>query len=375
MRISIVCGRYQPDRDGVAAYVERLVAALPETGAAAGLPVQADVVEWAGLLRFRAGDADVVHVQFAPAAYGYRPEVGLLPVRTRRPVVTTLHEYAWWQWPVRVPAAVWRPLERRRVWDRETLRLVPGSAALICTSSPAADVVQARTGRTAEVIPIGANVGLSWPGDRALARAELGLDPDAPVLTFFGFVHPVKGLRYLLEALPGLRMRHPGTRLLVIGGWRSLAWPDDEAEAFVADLRRLAGELGVARAVDFLGFQEPAAVSRALTAADLAVLPFTAGLTAKSGSLLTCWAHGLPVAGPEPLAGRDPDLGDAVAPFARRDAASTEAVVADLLADPSRRARLAAAGRAPLADRSWPQIAARHLAVYQRVLAGRGSGR
>jgi len=375
VRISIVCGRYQPARDGVAAYVERLVAALPETGAAAGMPVQADVVEWAGLLRFRAGDTDVVHVQFAPAAYGYRPEIGLLPLRTRRPVVTTLHEYAWWQWPARVPGAAWRPLERRRLWDRETLRLVPGSAALVCTSSPAADAVQARTGRTAEVIPIGANVGLSWPGDRALARAELGLDPDAPVLAFFGFVHPVKGLRYLLEALPGLRVRHPGTRLLVIGGWRSLAWPDGEADAFVGDLRRLARELGVTPAVDFLGFQEPAAVSRALTAADLAVLPFTAGLTAKSGSLLTCWAHGLPVAGPEPLAGRDPNLGDAVAPFTRRDAASTEAVVGDLLADPSRRARLAAAGRAQLADRSWPQIAARHLAVYQRVLAGRGSGR
>lgn len=368
LTVRLVCGRYRPDRDGVAAYVERLAHALPAAGDAAGVEVRAEVVEWPGLRRFRAGDADLVHVQFAPAAYGYRPGIGLLPHRTRRPVVTTLHEYAWWQWPRAVPDAVWLPLERRRLWDRETLRLTPASREVICTSSGHAAVLSARLGRAPQVVPIGANVEVGYGGDRALARRELGLPAGAPVLVFFGFVHPVKGLRYLLEALPELRARHPGTQLLIAGGWRSLAWPDTEADAFVAALREQATALGLAQNVTFLGYQEPQAVSRALVAADVAVLPFTAGMTAKSGSLLACWAHALPVVGPRPLAGPDPDVDAAVAAIERRDATSIDSVVGALLDDPAARGRLAAAGEALLAGRSWPEIAARHVEIYQQAM-------
>lgn len=374
MRILVVCGRYRPDRDGVAAYVERLVDALPEAGAAIGVEVRVDVVEWPGLRRFRAGDADLVHVQFAPSAYGYRPGVGLLSLRTRRPLVTTLHEYAWWQWPPRVPPAAWRPLEHRRLWDRETLRLAPASRALVCTGAGHAAAVQVRLGRTAEVVPIGANIDVGFSGGRAQARHELGLDPDAPVLAFFGFVHPVKGLRYVLEALPGLRARHRGTRLLVIGGWRSLAWPDTEADAFLGKLREQARTLRVEDAVAFCGYQEASAVSRALVAADVAVLPFTAGVTGKSGSLLACWAHGLPVVGPNPPGGPDPGVDGAIAVVRRRDAASTGAVLGELLADPAERARLAVAGRGRLTGRSWPEVAARHVAIYEHALAHRSRG-
>ncbi len=374
LAVQLVCGRYRPDRDGVAAYVERLADALPAAGAAAGVEVRAEVVEWPGLRHFRAGDADLVHVQFAPAAYGYRPGIGLLPHRTRRPVVTTLHEYAWWQWPRGVPGALWRPLERRRLWDRETLRLTPASREVICTSGGQAADLAARLGRAPQVVPIGANIEVGYDGGRAQARRELGLPGAAPVLVFFGFVHPVKGLRYLLEALPALRARHAGTRLLVAGGWRSLAWPDAEADAFVADLREEVRALGLTDAVTFLGYQEPQAVSRALVAADLAVLPFTAGVTAKSGSLLACWAHGLPVVGPRPVGLPDPEVDDAVAAVDRRDAASIAAVVGDLLDDAEARARLAAAGQGCLAGRSWPDIAARHVAIYQQALRPRGGG-
>src|SRR3954466_10477301 len=66
MCVELVVGRYRPDRDGVSAYVERLVAALPAAGGQApgqGMP---------GAPRFRPRpDADLVHVQFAPSAYGY----------------------------------------------------------------------------------------------------------------------------------------------------------------------------------------------------------------------------------------------------------------------------------------------------------------
>jgi glycosyltransferase involved in cell wall biosynthesis len=51
-----------------------------------------------------------------------------------------------------------------------------------------------------------ARLGQVLPAERA--RRMLGLDPAKPVALFFGFVRPYKGLRYLLQAMPVVRMRH-----------------------------------------------------------------------------------------------------------------------------------------------------------------------
>ena len=53
--------------------------------------------------------------------------------------------------------------------------------------------------------------------DRQLARASLGLPPGVPVLLFFGFIRPYKGLRVLLEAMPRILLHLPDARLVVAG--------------------------------------------------------------------------------------------------------------------------------------------------------------
>jgi PEP-CTERM/exosortase A-associated glycosyltransferase len=74
------------------------------------------------------------------------------------------------------------------------------------------------------------------PADRALA-ARLGLD-GGPVLGFIGSFYRYEGLAFLLEALPALRRRLSGVRVLLVGGGeeeerlRALARPFDEAVAF-----------------------------------------------------------------------------------------------------------------------------------------------
>jgi glycosyltransferase involved in cell wall biosynthesis len=372
LAVEIVVGRYRPDRDGVSGYVEQLVSALPEVG------VTATVTEWPGLRAFRPSPAaDVVHVQFAPSAYGYSGGVGLLPLRGRVPVVTTLHEYGWWSWdPLPAvaplgPAQRWLHgwAERSGRWDRETLLLSPASRALVVTGRGHAEVVERRLGRPPAVIPIGANVGRSYSGDRASARAELDLPSEAPLLLFFGFVHPVKGLRYLFEALAGVRRVHPEVVLVVVGGWRSLAWPDREADEFLAELQAHIREQGLPEsAVRFTGFVPETAASRWLTAADLAVLPFTHGITAKSGSLLTCWTHGLPVVATDPPEGADPDVFAAVRSARVRDTVTLQEAIEQLLADPAERARLSQTGERRMAGRSWPAIAAAHRDLYRKVL-------
>jgi glycosyltransferase involved in cell wall biosynthesis len=97
--------------------------------------------------------------------------------------------------------------------------------------------------------------------DRAAARTRLGVPADAYVLTTVGRLVPLKGVRYLLEALPVIRAAAPGTVLLVVG-----AGPRREA------LEELARTHGVTDAVRFLGAGVALAES-ALEAADVFVAP------------------------------------------------------------------------------------------------------
>jgi glycosyltransferase involved in cell wall biosynthesis len=369
----MVQGRADPEKDGVADYVRHLSAALTASGEEV-VPVPVLGPREAAS-RLRAVEPDLAHVQFAPSAFSFSARPGLLPNLVRGlPFVTTLHEYGWWASPLWVPGALWRPVERAGWWDRETWRFAPRSSALLTTNEGHAQVVRQRLGRTAVRVPLAPNVPDLGPVDRAEARRRLGLPADAQVVAFFGFVHPVKGLRYLIEALARLRGagRHR-LHLLVLGGFTSLALPENEARAFREELTAWTRTCGVAPHVTITGRLPAKEVSAALHAADVAAFPFTAGATTKSGALLSAFAHGLPtlVTAADPP---DPDLVDGesvvVAP-AVRDALVLVDGLARLLDDDPLRRKVAAGGAALMAGRSWEEIAATHRDVYAEVLRGR----
>jgi glycosyltransferase involved in cell wall biosynthesis len=365
--VALVCGRYAPRHDGVADYVARLAAALPAHG------VRAEVVEAGGRVRAAARDLrrlapDVVHVQFAPSAYGYRPGVGLLPSLVGAPVVTTLHEYGWWSWPPRVPGAAWSLLERTGAWDRETLRLVPASRAVVATNAGHADVLRARLRREAVVVPIGPNVD-RVPADRAEVRRRYRLPERAPVVVFFGFVHPVKGVRWLLGAVAALRASGlPDLHLVVAGGFESLALPGQEARDFEAEVRGQVADLGLEDCVRITGWVEAGEVSALLQAADVAALPFTHGLTAKSGSMLAVLDHDLPLVGTRGE-GTGPELEAAALLGPVRESEVLAANLRRALAEGPRPAARA------LADaHRWEAVAAAHAQVYAQVRGGASPG-
>jgi glycosyltransferase involved in cell wall biosynthesis len=369
----MVQGRAEPERDGVADYVRHLTEALHAAGVdVVPVPVQGPRE---AAVRLRALKPDLAHVQFAPSAFGFSARPGLLPDRVRGlPFVTTLHEYGWWSSPKWVPGALWRPLERSGLWDRETWRFAPRSSALLTTNEGHARVVADRLGRTAVRVPLAPNVPDHGPVERADARRRLGVPLDAEVVAFFGFVHPVKGLRYLIEALARLRGagRHR-LHLLILGGFTSLALPENEARAFREELTAWTRTCGVADHVTITGRLPAKEVSAGLHAADVAAFPFTAGATTKSGALLSAFAHELPtlVTAADPP---DPDLVDGgsvvVAPRVR-DALVLVEGLARLLDDEALRRRVAAGGTALMAGRSWDEIAATHRDVYDEVLRGR----
>ncbi len=374
VRIALVGGRVDAERDGVADYAANLSAALRAAGTDV-VPVQVDgsprdVV--AAARRLRADRPDVVHVQFAPSAFGFRPWPGLLPDLVAAPVVTTVHEYGWWAAPAWVPPAVWRAVERGGRFDRETWRLVTAAAGTVTTNAGHAAELRRRLGVVPQLVPLAPNVpDLGGTPGRAAVRRGLGVPGDAEVVVFFGFVHPVKGLRYLIEAVAALRAGgRDRLHLLVLGGFTSAALPEGEARAFRAELEAVCREHGVTEHVTMTGHLAAERVSAALHASDVAAFPFTAGATTKSGALLSAFAHGLPtvVTAADPP---DPDLVDgvtvAVAPRVR-DAGVLVEALGGLLDDPARRARVAAGGAGLAAGRDWAHIAAAHRELYARVL-------
>jgi glycosyltransferase involved in cell wall biosynthesis len=117
------------------------------------------------------------------------------------------------------------------------------------------------------------------------ARRQLGLPEDEPVLLFFGFVRPYKGLGVMLEALARLKQTCSLTpRLLVAGEF----WEDEQA------YRHQAEQLGVAGQVRFDNrFIPNEEMGVFFSAADWFAAPYVGGT--QSAAIKAAMQFGLPV--------------------------------------------------------------------------------
>jgi glycosyltransferase involved in cell wall biosynthesis len=398
LRVGLVCGHFDPARDGVADYTRHLAQHLRSAGCETlictanqyaptpGAEIVGVTDRWNVLGALRAAHAlgglslDVVHVQFAPSAFGFSRTVGLLPllVPAGTPVLATLHEYG-----VRVVdgvggrlrSALWSAMERKGWADRETLVLTVKADRLLVTAPEHADVVNARFAhRGLEVthVPIAPNIPLARVDGEDIpsaVRASLGLPPDALLAVFFGFLHPVKGLERLIEAVAAVRRVLPALRLVLAGGGESHSVPEGAAAALRRGLEDAARRHGVEREVIFTGYLREDDVSRLLRAADTAVFPFDAGVTAKSGSLLAALAHGVPTIATSPpgVLDRITEVDGVLRVPPRNTAVLAEALLL-VLTDRALATRLAAAGRSCAARWTWSDIAALHAQMYDEVL-------
>jgi len=207
-----------------------------------------------------------------------------------------------------------------------------------------------------EVIPCGVELDLFRPMDKGKARGELGLD-DTKVLLFAGRIQPLKGLDILLKAVACL---DPSDLcLLIVGG--------DGEGGEVARLRSLAGELGIAEKVVFLGAVEHERMPLFYNAANVCVVPSyhesfclvaiealacgTPVVASRVGGLATTIRHG--------------ETGYLIAElsagaFARR--------LQLLLDDEELQRRMGAAARAWVAKYSWSAVVDRVLEVYRSLV-------
>jgi colanic acid/amylovoran biosynthesis glycosyltransferase len=167
--------------------------------------------------------------------------------------------------------------------------------------------------------------------------------PAAPAgegtrLLYVGRIAAVKGLPTLLRALADLRARRPGARLAVVGDG-----PDR------ARLEAMARDLGLADAVEFLGYRSQAQVRDHLRDADVFVMSsFAEGVPVV---LMEAMATGIPVVATR-VAGVGELVEEAVSGYTvpPGDPAALADRIEALLADGALRARFGAAGRARVVD-------------------------
>ncbi len=406
-RIAIIAGTYQPNLCGVAHYTHHLRSALLDRGvesvvlttfAAAEHLQQQDVLgcvkNWhpVNLLplvkAIHQTDADMLHIQHAAGTYGFERSPFLLPLLLKltdwhKPVVTTIHEYGWWEWQPRwLPAPLLESLKTwgqdRGLWDREDGFLLTGSDAIITSNRNAADAIYDRLPYLEPKvyqIPIGANIHV-WDCDRPQARQQLrqvcGWSEDVQVFVFFGFLHPVKGVETLLTAFKRVLAVQPQARLLLVGGVESLALPGQAAANYWDKLQNAIACLELNNTVHVTGYVDERTASHSLAGADIGVLPFNHGVTLKSGSLLALMAHALPV-----IATRstppDVELNESLLrQVTPRNGVELEAEMLRLLEDAELRKRLGEAGQQFSQQFSWQAIAAAHVEIYQSVLKSPG---
>jgi D-inositol-3-phosphate glycosyltransferase len=118
-----------------------------------------------------------------------------------------------------------------------------------------------------DVVHPGVDLDVFTPGDRAGARAALGLGADEQVLAFVGRIQPLKAPDVLLRAAARLSGRFGALRVLVAGG------PSGSGLAAPESLIRLADELGITAHVTFLPPQSRDRLVDVYRAADLVAVP------------------------------------------------------------------------------------------------------
>lgn len=228
--------------------------------------------------------------------------------------------------------------------------------------------------RKVEVVPGGVDLDRFRPGSRAVARVALGLSRQADVLLFVGRIQRLKGIEVVLRAAAELRARRPARELvvLVVGGRPAGKGRGGPEQRELARLQALAGRLGLADIVRFIGAVQQRELPTYYQAADATIMPSTYesfGLVAVES--LAC---GTPVVASQVgglrsivedgrngflIPWRHPNL------FADR--------LEQLLADPSLADRLGRAGLRTAQRFSWGAAADRLLALYQDLVAANQS--
>jgi|SRR5271157_552542 len=211
-----------------------------------------------------------------------------------------------------------------------------------------------------KIVPVhnGINVSEFRPTDATGVRRKYGI--EGPMLLFVGRMITQKGIPYLIEAMPPVLEKHPGTKLLLIGRGNALE-----------GLRKKVKDMGLEDRVIFSGYMTEEMLKESYGTCDLFVLPSVwevlpiAILEAMSSSkAVVCTSAG----GDAELV--EDGLNGYVVPM--RDPGKLAEKINALLDDPEKRAKMGLEGRKRAEEEfDWKLIAAQTKKVYEDLLKER----
>jgi glycosyltransferase involved in cell wall biosynthesis len=140
------------------------------------------------------------------------------------------------------------------------------------------------------VVPYGINDMVPRTGmDRLEAREKLDLTEDAKVLLFFGFIAPYKGLDVLISAMPFIREKISGIKLVVAGNIKNRS-----ASPYWRQIEKIIASNDLEQYLKLdVRFIEDEDIETYFTAADVLILPYR--YIFQSGILFLSLNYGLPV--------------------------------------------------------------------------------
>lgn len=301
---------------------------------------------------------------------------GLIALRLRRrwsvPAVHMFHTLA--QVKRRV-AAMWTAADQRRALLEQ--KVLDGVDAVVAANALEAaqlrDLYNAAHTRIF-AIPCGVDLSLFTPGDKASARAALGLPASASLVLAAARIEPLKDIPTAVRAVSLLSGRiDPAPHLVVVGG--PVTGPSGIAE--MERIKATARETGLAGRLHLVGAVTQEQLPLYMAAADVGVAP---SLHESFGMVaLETLACGRPIvasaAGGLQLTVHDGENGFLAPP---RDAAAFADRLFDILSDPALAARMAFAARRSAAPYGWETVAERVLCLYDslaqaNVVAATGS--
>ena len=382
MHVLFVTGEYPPMPGGVGAYTRELANALhaldvrvtvltSQRAAApdylrdcAPLRVLPVIKKWDWGIWRTVGQlahemaVDWLHVQYQTAAYAMHPAINLAP---RRWGSQGLH-VAWTYHDLLVPYLFPKAGQRLRRWITEQ----PGRNVRFTVVTNEGDRQRlAQRGIAAINIPIGSNVAgcALAPAERSAERAALGYGDGNLVVAYFGFLNRSKGGLALVRTMQRLVQAGVDAHLLMVG--EQVGASDATNYAYLQEVERLIQRSGLTERVRWTGNLPDAAVSRALNAADVLLMPYLDGASLRRGTLMAGLANGcaiITIWPQDPL----PELvheRDLLYVPAEDDAAMAGAVTR-LGQDAPLRAMLQANARVASQQFGWDEIARRHLDLY-----------
>jgi UDP-glucose:(heptosyl)LPS alpha-1,3-glucosyltransferase len=294
---------------------------------------------------------DVVH-SHENTWHGHIQTIHVRPLR-----YNVLHGQRGWRRALRWLKVVLSPRLMTYVWlEGARFRPRPGRRVVATSTALKQECEAAYPGQRKQLAVITPGTHMQQDTQtRAMARRQLGLPPDVPLLLFVANDYKRKGLDALLQALARLP---EDVKLAVAGN-----------PAPTARYRELAGQLGVGARVHFLGTQDD--LGPAYRAADVLAHPTLEDTYAMV--VLEAMAHGLPVVVSGPVhCGISRDLRDgyeALLLHNPRDAAALARLLANVLQDAALAASLRQHGLEFAQDHSWESAALQYEALYLKAAA------